>query len=206
MKYDMKKNNLTVPNLLSLIRIILIVPFVILFRREEYLFAGIVILVSALSDMFDGAIARNFNQVTQLGKLLDPIADKLTLIAVVICIYEFFPYVSVLVVMLFCKEMLMLCGGALLLKLKIKPPAAKWYGKAATVVFYICVTLIVMLKAIWGIKAPELTTILLAVTTFAMIFALVNYALLFLHLIRERREGSFQSKEIKCSGDDKDRE
>ena len=143
-------------------------------------------LISGVSDMFDGLIARKFNQVTQLGKILDPIADKLTLIAVVICINILYPSVTLFVIVLFCKELLMLCGGCLLLKLKIKPPAAKWYGKVSTAIFYTAVVTVVLLKAVWNITNKPLIVILFSITTIAMLFSLVNYSIIFFKLIKNR--------------------
>ena len=67
----------TVPNLLSVIRILLIPVFAVLFYDGEYLWAVFVLFLSGLSDFLDGKIARRFNQVSALGKVLDPVADKL---------------------------------------------------------------------------------------------------------------------------------
>ncbi len=184
------KKNLTVPNALSLIRIIIIVPLVIFMLREQYVGAGLMLLISAVSDMFDGIIARKFHQITQLGKILDPIADKLTLIAVVICINIIYPVVTSFVIVLFSKEILMLCGGFLLLRMKIKPPAAKWYGKVSTVIFYVSVVTVVLLKAIWNITDQFLIVILFSITTFAMLFSLANYAILFFKLIKDKKENT----------------
>ena len=87
MKESCIKNDLlTVPNFLSVIRIILIWPFVVSVVRNDYVWAGIILAVSGLSDLFDGITSRKFNQVTRLGKMLDPAADKLTLMAVMICV------------------------------------------------------------------------------------------------------------------------
>ncbi|MGN0470725.1 MAG: CDP-alcohol phosphatidyltransferase family protein, partial [Acutalibacteraceae bacterium] len=72
------KKNLTVPNLLSFIRILVIPPLIIFLLDQNFIMAGVMLIISGVSDMFDGMIARKFNQVTQLGKMLDPIADKLT--------------------------------------------------------------------------------------------------------------------------------
>ncbi len=69
---DILKKNLTIPNILSFIRIVVIVPLVISFLNERFIESGIYLLISGLSDMFDGAIARKFNQVTQLGKNIRP--------------------------------------------------------------------------------------------------------------------------------------
>ena len=181
------KRNLTIPNFLSFIRI-LVIPFLVLyFLEENYIMSGIMLLISGISDMFDGMLARKLNQVTQLGKMLDPVADKLTLIAVVICINILYPTVFLFVIVLFAKEFIMLCGGMVLIKMKIKPPAAKWYGKVATVIFYTCMITIVLLKAIWGISNATVTYILLIITTVSMLFALVKYAIVFFELIKEKK-------------------
>lgn len=180
------KKNLTIPNFLSFIRIVVIVPLIRFLLNENYIAAGLTMLISGVSDMFDGLIARKFNQVTQLGKILDPIADKLTLIAVVICINILYPSVTLFVIVLFCKELLMLCGGCLLLKLKIKPPAAKWYGKVSTAIFYTAVVTVVLLKAVWNITNKPLIVILFSITTIAMLFSLVNYSIIFFKLIKNR--------------------
>ncbi len=180
------KENLTVPNLLSVIRLLVIIPLVFALMNQRYLEAGIYLLISGLSDMFDGIIARKFNQVTQLGKMLDPIADKLTLIAVLICIAILFPSVTFIVAILLIKDILMLIGGAVLLCMKIKPPAAKWYGKVATAIFYVSIILIIFLEVVFKYQNNILTLILLSVTGVAMIVAFVSYGVIFVKLIRNR--------------------
>lgn len=181
------KKNCTIPNLLTLLRIAVIIPMSRLILKGNYLAAGILLLISAVSDMFDGMIARRFNQITQLGKILDPIADKLTLIAIVICINVIYPYVYPFVIIMFAKEIAMLIGGAVLLKKKIKPPAAKWFGKVATAVFYVSMITLVGLKAIWDIHLSWLTTTLFSLTAALMIFSLLNYAIIFFQLLKENK-------------------
>lgn len=182
------KHNLTIPNLLSLLRLVVIYPFIVFAIDRNFQLAGLMLLISGLSDMFDGIIARKFNQVTQLGKMLDPIADKLTLIAVVICLYILFPSILPFMAVLFTKEILMLAGGALLLKFKIRPPAAKWYGKMATVVFYVSVTTIILIDALWGIEELWLIHALLIVTTLTMLFALFMYLRMFVDILKHKDE------------------
>ena len=175
----------TVPNCISFFRILLIIPFVLFFISGSYIEAFSFILLSGISDCLDGFFARKLNQVSKLGKLLDPIADKLTLVAVVICfgilIPVIFPFLSVLIV----KDVLMLTGGFYLLKKGIEPPAAKWYGKVATLIFYVSVVSIVLYKSVLHYDMPYLTVFLVGITVFAMIFALLNYAGVFLLLLKE---------------------
>lgn len=182
----------TIPNLLSMFRIVLIIPMIVFFLSKNYIGAVICIVISGLSDMFDGMIARRFNQISKLGKMLDPIADKLTLVAVIICIGILIPNLRLLVIILATKDILMLIGGAYLIHRGITPPAAKWYGKIATVVFYISVTAIVGIEVFGGAQLAAqlsmLITTLLTVTSLVMIFALVMYAILFFQLLKENRK------------------
>ena len=135
----------TVPNILTYLRFALVVPFVILFLNEKYLESAICIGLSGISDCLDGFFARKLNQVTQLGKLLDPIADKITLISVMFCMAFYAPNVIPILVVLIAKDVAMLIGGVSLLKRKITPPAAEWFGKLATIVFYFAVCIICLL-------------------------------------------------------------
>ena len=81
------KGCLTVPNLLSLIRIILVPVFAVLFYQGHVLWAVFVLFLSGLSDFFDGKIARRFHQVSALGKVLDPVADKITQITIAVMLF-----------------------------------------------------------------------------------------------------------------------
>lgn len=179
------KKNLTVPNIISLVRILLIIPLIYYLLEENYLAAVIILVISGLSDMLDGLIARKFNQVTELGKLLDPVADKLTLVAIVVCIGLLIPQSIPLLTVLIIKDMLMLAGGFFLLKKGITPPAAKWYGKVATTIFYISMVVIVLGKAVFNYENEILTVSLLTITTASMLFALVKYFKIFLEMLRE---------------------
>lgn len=106
----------TIPNIITYVRFVLIIPFVYFFLAEQYIYAAICIGLSGLSDCFDGMAARKLNQVTPLGKILDPIADKVTLFAVVICMVIYVPMVLPILVTLLVKDLLMLLGGADLIK------------------------------------------------------------------------------------------
>ncbi len=175
----------TIPNILTYFRFILIFPFAFNFLEENYMYAAVCIGFSGLSDCFDGFLARKLNQVTPLGKILDPIADKLTLLVVVVCMVIFVPVVLPVLIILLLKDVLMLLGGTDLLNKKINPPAAKWYGKAGTIIFYISVCIIVFLKAMFDYENIALDIALLAVTAITMLFALYQYSKIYFSLIKE---------------------
>ena len=192
----LRKENFNLPNILSFTRIIIIIPFVLYFLNDDYLLSAAMLALSGFSDMLDGVIARKLNQITQLGKILDPVADKLTLTAVVICMGIKFPEIFILVVILSVKDLSMLLAGSYLLKKGIEPPAAKWYGKLATVFFYVSVIIIVALKALYGIADPRISISLLTATALLMLFALFRYFLIFLRLIKannEKEKGQVQN-------------
>ncbi|MEE1319868.1 MAG: CDP-alcohol phosphatidyltransferase family protein [Ruminococcus sp.] len=180
-----KKDLFTIPNILTYIRFILIVPFAYYFLYDNYVPAVICIGVSGLTDCFDGMIARRFNQVTSLGKILDPIADKFTLLAVVICMVIKVPIVLPVLITLLLKDVIMLLGGIDLINKGITPPAAKWYGKLGTLVFYISVCVIVFLKAAFKYENVALDIALLSVTAVIMLFALFQYGKIYFLSIRE---------------------
>lgn len=193
---DKLKRNFNIPNLLSSIRIVAIAPFIYYFLKDRYVMATVMLIVSGLSDLFDGFIARKFNQVTRLGAMLDPIADKLTLTAVVFCIGIKFTVVMPIVIILIIKELSMLVAGFFMIKNHKLPPMAKWYGKLATVIFYFSVSIIVALKAIWGIENKILTITLMCITAVAMLYSLLRYFLLFLDFCKYEVIGEKKNSEV----------
>ncbi len=138
----------TVPNWLCFLRIALIPVFSVLFIKEMFIPAFIVMIFAALTDLFDGKIARKFNQVSNLGKMLDPIADKLSQMAIVIIlIYKYWgTYLKYILIFFIIKELLMLAGGGLLLAKCLRPSAAEIWGKVATTVFYVFMIAIIALS------------------------------------------------------------
>ena len=80
-----------IPNLITSLRILIIIPYIIFFLNDNYILAVVMLLLSGLSDLLDGIVARKFDQITELGKVLDPVADKLTLLAVVVSLCFKFP-------------------------------------------------------------------------------------------------------------------
>ena len=178
------RKNLNIPNVLSIIRIIFIIPFVFAVIDDDYTTAGIILIISGISDFLDGYIARKYNQITRFGKMLDPTADKLTLMAVMVCVGIKFNKIFPFMIILITKEILMLVAGIILLRKKLTPPSAKWYGKLSTIVFYVSIIIIISLKAIWNLDIEILDISLMALTAFFMIYALIRYFCIFKEMIK----------------------
>lgn len=166
------KQNFSIPNILSVIRLVFVGIFVVVFfTYETMLPAGIIALVAALTDVADGYIARKYNMITDLGMILDPLADKLIQAAICLCIGYKFNLIVLPLIFIF-KEILMIIGGMIIVKTKKKLPPSRWYGKLATLVFFTA-TLAIMVFDRWINK--ELAIILLLIAAVFMIFAFALY-------------------------------
>lgn len=179
-----RNKNINVPNALSLLRILLIAPFVYYYIQRQIVPAIVCLLLSGLSDMLDGKIARRFNQFTEVGQMLDPVADKLTQGTVAICLAVDHPILLPVLAIFVVKELTMLIGGTyLVFKAKKRPSGAMWYGKVGTILFYFSFGLIVALKGIWHIEILPLSIALLTITAIFMLYALYRYFRIFLTLL-----------------------
>lgn len=128
---------LTIPNLLSLFRLALIPVFVWLYvGREQNLGTAGILLLSGLTDVVDGWIARTFHMVSDFGKVIDPVADKLTQIAMLFCLVTRFPHMRYLLVLLFLKEMLNSMMGLMAIRRTGYVLSSAWHGKVTTVLLY----------------------------------------------------------------------
>lgn len=186
----------TIPNWLSFIRIALIPVFAVLFVQGHQLVAVIVMICAALTDLFDGKIARKFNQVSNLGKILDPIADKLSQMAIVIVLlYTYWENpIKYLFFFFIVKEVLMLLGGALLLSKGMRPTAAEIWGKVATNVFYIAMIFILAfgengaLCDVTHFTLPSVVTwVLVALSAVSALVSLLGYVPGFLKQLKENK-------------------
>ena len=175
---------LTIPNMLSLFRIILIPVFIVLYTSDNTELAFAVLLISTLSDVFDGYIARSLGQVTDLGKVLDPIADKLTHAAVIICLMLRFKWMRILFAVFAAKELSMLVLGLLVIRYTGRVYSAKWYGKLCTALIYGCVGALLAFP-----RMPEHTASVLVLCCIVPVSAcLVMYLGNFLRILREYEE------------------
>jgi cardiolipin synthase (CMP-forming) len=176
------KKNLSIPNLLSLIRVLMIPLIIWLYLTERTWLAVIMLGVSALTDAVDGYIARHFNQITPLGKVLDPIADKLTQFCLGICLVSRFPVVIPVVVVLVIKELMMLSWGLSLLRAGQKPFSARWWGKLSTTSFYAGVIIVMIFSVQLGTTGRDLVFFAI---TMLMLYSMLRYWHLFRQKIKD---------------------
>ena len=184
---DWKKELLTIPNALSLFRLVLIPVYVVIYLnardRSDYFIAAAILAVSCLTDMIDGKIARHFNMITTVGKILDPLADKATQLALIICLSVKYPILLYLLGLFVIKESFQLIAGGINLRKGKMLKGALISGKICTTVLFLSLILMVLI--------PELPDI--AVSVIALIdtaFMLISFAE---YLITYRcREQKFQ--------------
>lgn len=130
-----KKDFLTIPNALSLFRLCLVPLLIWVYCvPKEYIAAVCIIALSALTDIVDGKIARKFNMVSDVGKALDPLADKITQGALIFCLATRYSKIWYLVGLFIFKELFQLFLAYLTFHFTGSVNSAKWYGKACTVV------------------------------------------------------------------------
>lgn len=180
----------TIPNLLSLLRIIVIPIFAYFFIKGEAVLAIVMLALSGISDFLDGKIARKFNQVSDLGKVLDPVADKLTQITLAVLLFvsfnqasdEMLKAFSWVFLVFIVKELVMVVFGGIMLLLNLRPSAAEIYGKVATFAFYAIMILIVafgpevgMLREAMFELPKTLMMILVVVSAILTLVAFVSY-------------------------------
>lgn len=180
MKRDKLKEYFSVPNILSYFRLILIPVYLYTYFNartdEDYLKAALVIAVSGLTDALDGFIARHFNQITEWGKLIDPVADKLTLASIALSLVLRFPLMGAVFVLYLAKEGYMLIMGAVMLRRGYRMDGAQWYGKVCTAVTYAVVFLLLVIPGMHEPVSDALIGICLAATVFAFVGYVAFYA------------------------------
>jgi len=175
---------LNLPNILSIIRILLIPVSAFLFSKDNISGAVTVFIIACLTDILDGYIARKFNLITDLGKILDPLADKGMQITMLIsmAIADLMPWF--VVIFIFLKEFLMCVGGAVLYKANTVV-GANSYGKIATVVTSLSVIAILLFHDF--MSATVLGILQWLPVAFA-VYAFIRYTMLFTKIKKAKQD------------------
>ena len=164
-----------IPNLLCYVRIALIPVFINTYLNaktsKDYYIATLVIILSGFTDFLDGKIARRFNMITDLGKVLDPIADKLTQAALVFCLSLRYPLMIGLVLLFLVKEGYLGIMAIIYLRKGKSLDGAKWCGKVATFALYVIMIVLLMCPTMPLFLADTL----IIVCAGFMLYALISY-------------------------------
>ena len=149
-----KKEIFSVPNVLSMIRLAMIPLYIGIYLNATsyvhyYISAGI-LAVSCLTDLIDGQIARRFNMITMVGKVLDPLADKLTQFSLILClaVRRNIPILWALIILFVTKELFQLIAGSLILRKGKILAGAVLPGKICTAMLFISLVLMIMLPGL----------------------------------------------------------
>lgn len=149
---DWKKDVFTIPNLLSMFRLILIPVYISIYLNatdaKDHFIAGSILIVSCLTDMIDGKIARRFNMISTLGKILDPIADKFTQFSLIICLSIKHPIMRFVMVLFFVKEVFQGIAGLIHMRKGKMLPGALMAGKVCTTVLFVSLILLVLMPGL----------------------------------------------------------
>lgn len=172
------KKIFTIPNILSMIRIIMIPVVVASYFKGNYMLTIILLLLSGLTDVVDGFIARRFNLITNVGKILDPIADKLTQFTVIVCLAWHHAILIPVAAIMFAKELLTLIGAVLFVKHGNATPYARWWGKMTTVILYATMVLFVI-SELTNVIPDILLTTAMSVTIACLVFSFFNYLVVY---------------------------
>ena len=176
---DWKKEIMTIPNLLSLFRLILIPVYVVMYLNAtepvHYYIAGGILAVSCLTDMVDGQIARRFNMISTVGKVLDPFADKLTQFTLAICLAVQFPVVWIMVCLIFVKEIFQLVAGIIAFRKGKMLTGALMAGKVCTAILFL--SLIVMVLTPPQILTNQIVSIVTIIDVVFLLISFTSYAL-----------------------------
>lgn len=169
---EFKKKILTIPNILSFLRICLIPVIIWLYNcRQDYFMTLLVLLLSGITDIVDGIIARKFNMVSDFGKVFDPIADKLTQMAMLFCLISRFPYMMIPFVILVVKEVLTGITALVSIKKTNTIKGAVWHGKLTTVALYSMMAI----HLIWYKIPHAVSSILVGICLGIMLMSFIMY-------------------------------
>lgn len=175
-----KKEIFTIPNILSMFRLALIPVYVIIYLNAtepgHYFLSAAILAVSCLTDLIDGKIARKFHMISNLGKILDPVADKATQFTLIICLAVRHPVLWYLVGLFVVKEGFQAVAGMVLLHRRQILKGALITGKVCTTILFLSLILLVLLPGL----PQDTVRAIAAVDAVFMLVAFVDYILAFM--------------------------
>lgn len=177
---------MTLPNLMSLLRIALIPMIIAAFASGSELRCAMLIILSGLTDVVDGWIARHWNAVSDVGKVLDPVADKLTQLAMLWMLLSSHPLMALPLAVLVIRESVMACTGLICVVRTREVRSARWHGKITTLLLYTCA----FVHILWQEIPAAVSNTLIGICVLAQLVSLVMYTWDNICCIRQAKGGS----------------
>lgn len=192
MSSKIKDEILTIPNILSMFRILLIPVFVWLYIiQEDYLYAAVILVLSGITDILDGFIARKFNLITRLGKILDPIADKLTQAVVLLCLTDRYPLMALPLIVLVVKEVVTGLGGLLVIRESGRVYGSDWHGKVSTALLYV----MMVVHVLWFNIPAETSKLFILSSLVMMLLSFSLYTFQNIRIIQDTKRREKEERE-----------
>jgi len=177
-----EKRILTIPNLLSVFRLLLIPAIVWAYCVEKNdTLAAVLLILSGLTDLADGFIARRFRMISDLGKALDPVADKLTQIAVLVCLVTQHPMMLIPLILLVVKEIAAAVQGLLVIHRTGEVHGADWHGKVSTTLLYAMMTVHIL----WNHIPAWLSNASIGLCTVMILYSCILYTMKNIRLMQK---------------------
>ena len=174
---DWKKEVFTIPNLLSLFRLALLPAYVYIYLNAtetyQYVTAGAIMAVSCLTDLIDGKIARHFDMISTLGKILDPLADKVTQFTLTVCLSVKHPQLLPVLALFVVKELFQLIAGLVHLRKGKMLPGALMAGKVCTTILFVSLIALVLFPNV----SPAVVNVIAIVDGIFLAISFVSYIL-----------------------------
>ena len=169
-----QKKIITIPNILSFFRLCLIPVIVWLYTvKQDHFLTLIILVLSGVTDIVDGIIARKCNMISDFGKAFDPVADKLTQMAMLFCLVSRFPYMMIPFVLLVVKEVFTGITALITIKRTNTVKGAVWHGKLTTVALYSMMAI----HLLWYNIPRTVSLILVSICIGIMLMSFILYAI-----------------------------
>ena len=170
---------------MTLFRIVLI-PFILYsyYSQKNYVLTACLVIISGLTDIADGIIARKFDMISDVGKIIDPVADKLTQATLIICLMSKYKLMYVMIAVFAVKEIIIIILGYIALTRKNFMNSARWYGKVCTVI----VEVVIIFLILFGHFLPDnvempLACALISIAIVAIVFSLLMYSFFYIKVL-----------------------
>ena len=176
---DWKREVFTIPNMLSLFRLLLIPVYTIIYLNarelQDYILAASILAVSCLTDMIDGKIARHFDMISNVGKVLDPLADKLTQLSLTVCLSVRYPVLRGVLILFVIKELFQVITVYIMFRKGKVLPGSLFAGKICTTVLFVSFIILILMPSL----PMKVVTAIALVDAAFLANAFINYFLAF---------------------------